>query len=648
MRIDRTQTPQQDQQQQPAPRADRPVTVADIIDRLSRFSGPPEDFLVNMLYAQCLIAAAEGGAIIRGGSAQEGGSFQILAVYPPLTEGAAAPLWLAQAVESAPAVFASGTTEIRPVHEPEDLYGQAARRHLVLVPIRGDTGVRGLEAFVVETRDAGVLAVCRERLEISSSLLSLYEMRLTLQHRQLDMRRLRTAMETLAAVNEHDRFAGAAMAFCNEVASRWQASRVGLGFLRGRYVHLRGLSHTEKFSRKMKLVQEIEAAMEECLDQDIEVIYPPVPEAAYVSRAAADLSAHQGPSAIVSMPLRRAGEVVGVLIIERPADRPFALEELEPLRLATDLNTARLANLNEHDRWFGVRAAAAVRKAMAGFLGPKHTWIKLIAIGVVALVLLLTFGRGDYNIEGASVIQPVERRVIPAPFEGRLQDVLVMPGDRVEKGTLLAQLDVSKLVSTLESKKAERLGAVKRADQARRDGKLGDMVIAQAEADKVTADIDLVNLRIKEGSVVAPITGTIVSGEDLHRQIGRTFELGVVLFEVAPLEELRAELSVPEDQVGDLVLAYDEARKQGKDLRGELAGGQHPEIRVPFVVERVYPMAEMVSQKNVFKVRVRLEKVHSWMLPGMEGIAKVQIGRRSFGWLWTRQLINWVRMKLWM
>ena len=101
-------------------------------------------------------------------------------------------------------------------------------------------------------------------------------MRLTLQHRQFDLQPAAHGDgDARRPSTSTDRFAGAAMTFCNEIAARWQADRVGLGFLKGRYVQLKALSHTEKFSRKMKLVQDIEAAMEECLDQDVEIIYPP-------------------------------------------------------------------------------------------------------------------------------------------------------------------------------------------------------------------------------------------------------------------------------------------------------------------------------------------------------------------------------------
>src|SRR5271170_5571493 len=88
-----------------------------------------------------------------------------------------------------------------------------------------------------------------------------------LQRRGLELERLKAAMETLASVNAPARFMAASMALCNELASRWKAERVGIGFLKGRYVRLRALSHTEKITRHMQIVQDIEGAMEECLDQ---------------------------------------------------------------------------------------------------------------------------------------------------------------------------------------------------------------------------------------------------------------------------------------------------------------------------------------------------------------------------------------------
>lgn len=621
------------------------VSSAELINRLSRFQGPPAEFLVNLLAVQCRLASAVSGAILRP---EANGRMEAIAVFPPLSEGATAPVWLAQAAELAGRGVSSGATTVKPLHGIDDLYGQPAQRHLVMIPLVTDgEGVRGLAVFVVETSDKSALATSRERLELTISLLNLYEMRLTLQRRQADLSRLRTAMEVFSAINEQDRFTGAAMAFCNETASRWQCERVSLGFLQGRYVRLKATSHTEKFSRKMKIVQDIESAMEECLDQDVEVVYPPETEATCVSRSAGELSKHHGPTAVVSLPLRRSGEPVAVLTVERSSDRPMVLDEIEPLRLTCELCTARLVNLHKSDRWLGAKAAAAARKALATLVGPKHTWLKVAAILVFAAVVFLTFAKGDWRADASFVLEATEQQVVPAPFDGFLESVSVVPGETVIAGeTILAGLDTSELRLQLMAAKAERLASLTRADAAMRDDRTAEAQVAGAEADKITAQIRLLEHHISKAQIVSPISGCVVTG-DLKRQIGAPVKTGDVLFEIAPLESLRAELFVPEDEIADVVRMVDSAEKRGEVVRGDLAAAGKPDRHIPFVVERINPVAEVIDQRNVFKVRVRLLERRSGMRPGMEGVAKIHLGRRRYAWLWTRKLTNWIRMKLW-
>ena len=152
--------------------------------------------------------------------------------------------------------------------------------------------------------------------------------------------------------------------------------------------------------------------------------------------------------------------------------------------------------------------------------------------------------------------------------------------------------------------------------------------------------------KINKARIVSPIGGIVLSG-DLKKQKGISVEMGSAMFEVGPPESLNADLSVPEDQIADVVAALAEARAAGKELRGELATASFPGERIEFVVERINPAAELVDQRNVYRVRVRLEQRPSWMLPGLEGIAKITIGRRSYAYLFSRRLVNWIRMKLW-
>ena len=169
-----------------------------------------------------------------------------------------------------------------------------------------------------------------------------------------------------------------------------------------------------------------------------------------------------------------------------------------------------------------------------------------------------------------------------------------------------------------------------------RDGETAQAQIAQANSDKAQAQIDLLNYLIEQGKIISPISGAVVKG-DLKRQIGAPVKTGDVLFEVTPLESLRAELLVPEDLIFDIAI----------DQEGYLATVSYPSQRIKFIVERINPMAEVVGNRNVFKVRVLLLETRSWMRPGMEGVAKVSIGKRRYVWIWTRRIVNWLRMKLW-
>jgi hypothetical protein len=614
-----------------------PLTTVNLLDRLSRFQGPPEQFLLTLLAVQCQLARAAAGAILRLG---RDGRPEVLSVYPPLEKGSTAPVWLAQAAEQAARVIESAATAVAALHTAESLYGQPAQEHVILVPLTSATlqGVRGVEAFHLEAGNPAAVAAAVERLEMTSSLLSLYEMRLTLQRRQYDLQRLSTAINVMAAVNEHEKFSAASMTFCNEAASAYGAERVSFGVLKNRYVHVKATSHTEKFSRKMELIQHIESAMEECLDQDLEVLHPAPPESSIVSRATGELAQRHGPSAIVSLPLRHEDKPVAVLTLERSTDKPFGLEEIESARLLCNLASPRLMNLYARDRWFGARAAATCRKGLAVLLGPEKTWIKLVVIGVLAAALFVTFVKGAYQAKAPVVLQATEQQVVPAPFDGFLKEVYVEPGDAVVGGkTVLAQLDTADLRLQQASAMAERATHVQESAKAMGEAKIAEAQIADAAANKATAQIDLLTHRIEQARIVAPVDGVVLTG-DLKRQLGSPVQTGKTLFEVAPVQALRAELSVPESEIADM--------KVGQE--GEFIATAMPSTHVRFIVERIDPVAVVLKQHNVYTARARLVgDVPTELRPGMEGLAKVSIGQRRYAWLWTRSLRNWLRMKLW-
>jgi hypothetical protein len=122
-----------------------------------------------------------------------------------------------------------------------------------------------------------------------------------------------------------------------------------------------------------------------------------------------------------------------------------------------------------------------------------------------------------------------------------------------------------------------------------------------------------------------------------------------MLFEVVSNDEMLADLSVPEDLIADVRGADAGAKEAGRVAGGELAATARPESKVAFLLERINPVAEVVDEKNVFTVRVKVIDLPKVLQrPGITGVARIYIGRRPYGYIWTRRLINWVRMKLWL
>ncbi len=609
------------------------VSASDLLERLGRFDKNPSLFLVNLLAAQCFLGKADSGAILCSNGERR---VDVLAVYPQLEKGETTPKWLTESAELVQK-HTKKTSVVKPLKQSLG-QGQAVRNYVVLIPLTMAAINNATAVFRIETDDKAVLEEKIQKLQLITGMLNYSEVRFSRLVGQERLKRLQQAMKILSTLNQQDKFASAAMTLCNEVASQWQCERVSLGFLDGRYVQLKAMSHTEDFSRKMKVVQDIESAMEECLDQDIEVLSPASDDDNYISRAADELSQRYGSQMVLSLPLRRGGEVIAVLTLERPADEVFSSDEIETIRLTCELCTARLKNLYEYNRWIGATIAVKTRNFFAEFLGPKHTFAKVLTILLFIAILFVVFVKGQFRPKAPFILEAIQQQVIPAPFDGYIKSVAVEIGENVEgNDSILATLDTAELRLQLAMAKAERAGYLKQEAAYMRDNETAQAQIARANADRAQAQIDLLSYQIGQANLISPISGIVVKG-DLKRQIGAPVRTGDVLFEVCPLESLRAQLMVPEDLIFDI--------KVGQE--GRLATVSYPGQPIKFVVERINPMAEVVNQRNVFKVRVRLLETYPWMRPGMEGVAKVSVGKRRYIWIWTRKITNWIRMKLWL
>jgi hypothetical protein len=72
-----------------------------------------------------------------------------------------------------------------------------------------------------------------------------------------------------------------------------------------------------------------------------------------------------------------------------------------------------------------------------------------------------------------------------------------------------------------------------------------------------------------------------------------------------------------------------------------------PNESFPFVVETITPVTTAHEGRNYFRVEARLERISHRLRPGMEGVGKVLVDRRKLIDIWTRDLLEGLRLWLW-
>src|SRR5262249_28719456 len=142
------------------------------------------------------------------------------------------------------------------------------------------------------------------------------------------------------------------------------------------------MSDTENIDRRMAMIQKVEAAMDECLDQEQPVLYPvPPAEGAggdvLLSQAIVhshrELGAWDASMKVATLPLRTEKRVLGVVLVETTSAGPIDLATVELLQAALDLVAPVLEIRRSDDRWLYQRAWDSAVRAGAWLVGPKHT-----------------------------------------------------------------------------------------------------------------------------------------------------------------------------------------------------------------------------------------------------------------------------------
>lgn len=589
----------------------------------------PEAFLRSWLALQCrLIAGTARGLVVLAEGDQ--GKFAPAAFWPDEDSvGQDFSSAIEAALSERRGIIQDGQSE--PAAQ-----GEAADCRLAY-PFVVDGRLYGAVAIETTARPARQLRGVMRQLQWGASWIEVLWRRERAQDERDRLARTTAALDLVGIALDEDRFQAACNALVTELATRLDCDQVSIGVRRRGRITVRALSHAAQFGQKMNLIRDIGAAMDEAVDQESIILYPPDAQGDfYISRAHGELARAHDAGSILTVPLGLPGRHFGAITYERPPGDGFDQATIDLCDCVGAVLGPLLDAKRRDDRHLALKIGESAWTQLARLFGPRHLGRKLALAATLLAVAVLAVAEGDYRVTSPARIEGLVQRVVVAPFDGYVATESARAGETVGQGQVLATLDDKDLA--LErlrwtTTRRQRSTEYNRALAAR---ERADVNIIKAQIDQAEAQIALLDEQIARTKLMAPFNGIVVSG-DLSQSIGGAVQRGEELFEIAPLQSYRVILEVDETDVAEMVVGQ----------AGTLIVSSLPGDQLQFTVDRITPVSESAEGRTYFRVEARLQDVNPRLRPGMEGIAKTNVDRRRLGWIWSHKLIDWVRLKVW-
>lgn len=523
-------------------------------------------------------------------------------------------------------------------------------RRGVVQPVPGSGAVSHLAyPLLLGERVVGVVALelADGRGEVASALREIHWgsawLANLLTGRELDeavrgKERVGSVLEATAVALRHGKLLQALFEVANDLRQRFGGARVAIGLVEHATLRLAALSEAATFEKQTPLAKAYVGAMEEAYDHGAVVVASATDESTASSNrypAHAALMAISGATQVLSCPLVLNAECIAVLTLER-AEAAFEDDDIAWLEAFAALAAPVIRQRQTAERNALRHLADDGREFLAKLFGPQHLLWKAGAVGLTLLTMFLVLVPYQYRVSAKTVIEGEVQRVAAAPFEGFIGASYVRAGDTVKRGQPLAHLDDRELRIEQAKWASERDQYANRLREAMATHDLTAVQVVDAQLRQAEAQLALVTEKIARATVRAPFDGIVVSG-DLSQQIGAPVEAGKTLFAVAPLASYRIILQVDERDIRHVQIG-----QAGRLVITGIAGEP-----MAFQVAKVTSVATAQDGKNFFRVEARLPQAPARLRPGMEGVGKVEVGRRSLWWLLTHSFTDWLRLTLW-
>jgi hypothetical protein len=433
----------------------------------------------------------------------------------------------------------------------------------------------------------------------------------------------------------------------SEMATMFACDRVWIGVVKRRFSKVLGLSHGTNVGQKKALVRLVAAAMDESLDQAALVLYPSNAEDhPRITLASAELvRIARGSSCVLTVPMFVDGRPVGAVTFERSQAGRFDSAVIQKMEAAV-VALAPLWDLRARYQPFTLGLwGERVRHYFAEARERSSWFLPLSTLAGLGLLALILSSRWSFEISVPTRLEGQIQRALVAPVDSFLKSVHVRAGDLVKKDQLLLELSDEEL--RLEQRRLQTEVARQESSFAEAQAKQDrtQLVIATARIAESQAQLDLVDQQLTRTQMRAPFDAQIIQG-DLTERLGSPLKRGDLLLTLTPSRELRVMLEVDERDVGQLKVG----------TTGTLKLSALPTQEFELVVERVMPVAKPDAGRNLFLAEARFTRGASVtsssdtttvLRPGLQGLARLDVGQRPLYWLVGHRISDWLRLKWW-
>ena len=234
--------------------------------------------------------------------------------------------------------------------------------------------------------------------------------------------------------------------------------------------------------------------------------------------------------------------------------------------------------------------------------------------------------------DAVGTVRPKLHSVIEAKVSGQIEQMLVVPGQRVKAGELLAQLDMREIQAKLDQALAVREQA--EGDLKRYSTLIEKRAVTQQEFESIQMRERVAKAAVTEAEttlgyakIIAPFDGVITRK---LADVGDLANPGKPLLEMEDTKSLRLEADVPEAIIGHLELGAKlnvRIASQPNELEGvvsEIAPAADPNSRT-FVVKLDLPQTPGVRAGQFGRVAIPVSETAALRVPASAVIQRGQM-----------------------